>query len=97
VTVRKRRLDPFFGTDLDVVLRSAGITELALTGFTTSGGVLAAVHAACDRDYAVTVLADACADSDQSLHQVIIEKIFPAQATVASVDSWRAGLVSAKP
>jgi nicotinamidase-related amidase len=95
--VRKRRLDAFFGTDLDIVLRSAGITQLALTGFTTSGGVLATVHGACDRDYEVTVLEDACADSEPTLHQVIVEKIFPSQAAVLTVESWRAGPVAPSP
>jgi nicotinamidase-related amidase len=87
--VRKHRQDAFFGTDLDLLLRSAEVERLALTGYTTSGGVLATLKAASDRDYQLTVLADACADNDPVLHGVIVDKIFRPQARITDVSGWQ--------
>jgi hypothetical protein len=41
-----------------------------------------------DRDYRLTVLADACADADAEVHRVLVEKVFPRQAEVMTVDDW---------
>jgi nicotinamidase-related amidase len=43
---------------------------------------------AADRDYALTVLADACADGDDEVHRVLLEKVFPRQADVVTVGEW---------
>lgn len=88
--VVKRRVGAFSGSDLDVVLRSMGITDLVLGGISTSGVVLSTVRAAADQDYGLTVLADACADADPEVHRVLLEKVFPRQAEVLSVDAWAA-------
>ncbi|WP_344677732.1 cysteine hydrolase [Saccharopolyspora taberi] len=88
VTVTKRRGSAFSGSDLDLVLRARGIQELVLTGIATSGVVL---HTACranDLDLGLTVLADACLDTDPEVHRVLIEKLFPQWADVVSVEEW---------
>jgi nicotinamidase-related amidase len=91
-TVVKRRVSAFTGSDLGVVLRSADVDHLVLTGIATSGVVLSTVREAADRDYRLTVLSDACLDADPEVHRVLIEKVFPRQADVLSVDEWVAGL-----
>jgi nicotinamidase-related amidase len=90
--VTKRRVSAFAGSDLDVVLRAGGIESLVLTGIATSGVVLSTVRQAADLDFDVIVLSDACADRDDEVHRVLIEKVFPRQALVTTVGDWTAGL-----
>lgn len=92
VVVVKRRVSAFAGSDLDVVLRAGGIEALALCGIATSGVVLSTVRAAADLDYRLTVLRDACADADDEVHRVLLEKVFPRQAEVVDVATWAASL-----
>jgi nicotinamidase-related amidase len=88
LTVMKRRLSAFSGSDLELVLRAFGIQHLVLTGISTSGVVLSTLREATDKDYRLTVLADCCADSDEEVHRVLITKIFPRHADVVTVDDW---------
>ncbi|MHB9856937.1 cysteine hydrolase family protein [Streptomyces sp. YIM S03343] len=86
--VVKRRVSGFAGSDLDMVLRSGGIEHLVLAGIATSGVVLSTLRQAADLDYGLTVLADACADADPEVHRVLMEKVFPQQAEVMTVEDW---------
>ena len=88
VTVVKRRVSGFTGSDLEVVLRAYGIQHVVLTGIATGGVVLSTLREAADKDYAITVLADCCADSDEEIHRVLTTKVFTRQADVISVDDW---------
>jgi nicotinamidase-related amidase len=88
VLVTKRRVSAFAGSDLDVVLRSLEVDHLVLTGIATSGVVLSTTRQAADLDYRLTILSDACADADPEVHRVLIEKVFPRQATVVSSIDW---------
>lgn len=92
VVVTKRRIGAFAGSDLEVVLRAAGIEALVLAGVATSGVVLSTVRLAADMDYRLTVLSDGCADADPEVHRVLTEKVFPKQATVQSIQSWLTSL-----
>jgi nicotinamidase-related amidase len=86
IVVRKTRVGPFTTTDLEQQLRDRGITTLVLAGISTSGVVLSTVREAADLDYRLFVLADACADTAQDVHECLIEKVFPRQADVITVD-----------
>ncbi len=86
--VIKRRVSAFTGSDLDVVLRARGIRTLALAGIATSGVVLSTLREAADRDFGLAVLSDACADADPEVHRVLLEKVFPRQADVSTVEDW---------
>jgi len=88
IVVRKTRVGWFTSTDLEEQLRRRSITTLVLAGIATSGVVLSTVREAADRDYGLIVLADACADFDQSVHDVLIEKVFPRQADVIDVKTF---------
>ena len=88
VTVTKRRVSAFTGSDLEVVLRAQGIQHIILTGIATSGVVLSTVREAADKDYRITVLADGCADGDEEVHRVLTTKVFPRQAEVLSIEDW---------
>jgi len=89
--VVKRRFSAF-ASDLDALLRGRGITSLTLAGVSTSGVVLSTLRQAADLDYELTVLADACADRDLDLHELLMTKVFPSQATVVTTADWIAFL-----
>ncbi|MEJ8302810.1 isochorismatase family cysteine hydrolase [Saccharibacillus sacchari] len=90
--VTKIRVSAFAGSDLEAVLRSQGIDSLVLSGIATSGVVLSTLREAADKDYGLTVLADACLDQDADVHRVLTEKVFPVQADVMTVEEWAASL-----
>ena len=86
--VTKFRVSAFAGSNLEVILRSRQINTLVLSGIATSGVVLSTLREAADKDYALKVLSDACLDADPEVHRILIEKIFPRQADVLTVDAW---------
>ncbi|WP_251550377.1 cysteine hydrolase family protein [Neobacillus muris] len=90
--VTKYRISAFAGSTLEMILRSRQIDTLILTGIATSGVVLSTVREAADKDFSLTVLSDACHDSDPEVHRVLMEKVFPRQATVLTVGSWVSSL-----
>jgi nicotinamidase-related amidase len=83
--VRKVRVGAFSTTDLDEQLRKREISTLILAGVSTSGVVLSTVRDAADRDYRIFVLADATADFDDEVHDVLMNRVFPRQADVITV------------
>jgi nicotinamidase-related amidase len=93
VLITKRRFSAFAGSDLDVVLRAAGVRHLVLAGVSTSGVVLSTLRFAADLDYRLTVLSDGCLDGDPEVHRVLMEKVFPRQATVQTIDAWATTLL----
>jgi nicotinamidase-related amidase len=86
--VTKLRVSAFAGSDLEVLLRSRQIETLILCGIATSGVILSTLREAADKDFALTVLADACLDADPEVQRVLLEKVFPRQADVLTVDAW---------
>ncbi|HVZ88783.1 MAG TPA: isochorismatase family protein [Polyangia bacterium] len=73
----KRQPNAFYGTELDLQLRRRGITGIVLTGVATGSGVEATARAAHERAYNVTFAADAMTDMDATVHDVMLQKIFP--------------------
>jgi len=80
----KKRVSAFMGSDLDVVLRAKGIDTLVLTGISTSGVVLSTVRYAGDLDFKLFVVRDCCADPDEEVHRVLMDKLFARQTTVVT-------------
>jgi ureidoacrylate peracid hydrolase len=58
--VDKTRMDAFYQTDLEIVLRGLGASRLLVGGIVTNACVETTVRAAAMRDLDVTVLADCC-------------------------------------
>jgi nicotinamidase-related amidase len=83
--VIKTRVGAFGRNDLDEWLRARAIDTLILAGISTSGVVLSTVCDAADRDYRLIVLADACADTDPEIQNVLMTKVFPQRAQVVTV------------
>ncbi|KAN0087380.1 Isochorismatase-like protein [Elaphomyces granulatus] len=88
IVVTKRRVSAFSGSDLDCVLRGLNVDGLVLVGVTTSGAVLSTVRQAADLDYSMTVIGDLCLDLDPEVQRVLIDKVFPRQASVLSTEQW---------
>ncbi|WP_022906678.1 cysteine hydrolase family protein [Curtobacterium sp. B18] len=92
LAVTKLRVSAFAGSDLEVLLRGLEVRDLVLAGIATSGVVLSTLRQAADLDFGLTVLSDACTDSDAEVHRVLTEKVFPRQAEVVTVAEWTASL-----
>jgi nicotinamidase-related amidase len=88
ITVIKRRVSAFTGSDLEVILRSLGVQHLVLTGLATGGVVLATLIEATDKDYRLTVLSDCCADPEEEVHKFLLTKIFSKRASILTVEEW---------
>ena len=84
IVVTKRRVGAFATTDLETILRSNNISRLVLFGISTSGVVLSTVRRAADMDYSLVVVSDLCADRDPEVNRVLMDKVFPWQATVVT-------------
>src|SRR6202030_1496399 len=84
IVVTKHRVSAFAGTDLDLILRANVIETLILTGIATSGVVLSTLRHAADADYRLLVVGDCCSDGDEEAHRVLLEKVFPPQATITT-------------
>jgi nicotinamidase-related amidase len=82
--VAKRRVNPFLGTHLDLLLRGHGVDTLLLTGVTTDLVVLSTAREGHDRDYRIEVLEDATATSDPKLQEAALTLI-ERTATVTTV------------
>ncbi len=72
VTVSKVAYSAFFNTQLDWVLRRAGIDTVAVCGIVTNGGVASTVRDAHMRDYHTLVLGDGCAAFGEERHQTAL-------------------------
>ena len=81
VSVCKVAYSAFFNTQLDWVLKKAGIDTLVVCGIVTNGGVASTVCDAHVRDYHVMVLSDGCAAFSPQAHQAALADM----ASVADV------------
>ncbi|MFE7109783.1 isochorismatase family protein [Streptomyces sp. NPDC057575] len=77
IVVTKRTWGAFHGTDLDLRLRRAGVTQVVVTGIATSIGVESTARAAHEHGYNVTIATDAVTDMDADAHRNSVGRIFP--------------------
>ncbi|MDB5367599.1 MAG: isochorismatase hydrolase [Rhodospirillales bacterium] len=73
----KRGLDCFASTNLDFILRSRGITDVALAGFLTNCCVESTMRSAYERGYRVVTLVDCTATISEEEQRVATAKDFP--------------------
>lgn len=92
IVVHKNRISAFAGNDLRQILDAQDVDHLVLIGIATSGIVLSTALQAIDLDYQVTVLSDACADSDPELHDVLLSKLLNRRGDVLTTEEWAATL-----
>ncbi|MGR3906348.1 cysteine hydrolase [Burkholderia sp. SR8] len=75
--VTKKTWGAFTGTDLDAYLKSAGVTQIVLTGIATSIGVESTARQAHELGYNVTLAVDAMTDLNADAHTNSVERLFP--------------------
>jgi nicotinamidase-related amidase len=73
--VDKPGFGAFFATDLELMLRAAGISALTIAGVTTDICVHSTLREAIDRGFACTTVEDACAAGEPSVHDAMIRCI----------------------
>jgi len=69
----KHRVSPFYGTDLELVLRVLNIQKVYLSGVSTNGVVHSAVRDFHDRDLPCVVIEDCCAAASIEEHRHAVE------------------------
>jgi len=69
----KHRVSPFYGTKLEVILRTLGAERIVASGISTTGVVHSCAREGHDRDYEIVVLEDCCCALDDAQHQAVIE------------------------
>lgn len=65
----------FTYTDLELVLRSQGITHLLFSGCTTDVCVHTTLREACDRNFQCLTISDACASGDRYAHEAALHMV----------------------
>lgn len=73
----KRGLDAFASTNLDFILRSRGITTIALGGFLTNCCVESTMRTAYEKGYNVITLTDCTATVSEDEQRSAVEKNYP--------------------
>lgn len=91
--VRKYRSSGFWGTNLDLVLRSNGIKTVVVTGCTTEGCVESTARDAMFCDYYVVVATDCVGSDDREQHDasmLLMRHRFDLAASDEIMDLWSA-------
>ncbi len=89
LTVQKVAYSAFFNTQLDWVLKKAGVQQVVVAGIVTNGGVASTVRDAHMRDYDTVVLADGCAAFKEQTHQAALADMGTV-ARVTTIAQWLA-------
>lgn len=85
ILVTKRTWGAFPHTDLESLLREAGVTQIVLAGVATSIGVESTAREAYALGFNVTLATDAMTDMDEGAHENSVRKIFPKLGETGSV------------
>jgi nicotinamidase-related amidase len=93
VSGRLHGLTPFYGTDLDALMRNLDITTVIATGVSVNRGVNGLVLEAVTRGYRVVVPRDGVAGYPMEFAEAMLAHCFGAVATITTKDeikvAWR--------
>ena len=84
----KKRFSAFAGSGLWTIVRAQAPQTVVLCGLSTSGVVLSTALELIDADFDLTVLSDACADSEPPVHTMVLDGILSSRARVCTVSQW---------
>lgn len=81
----KHRVSAFYGTHLELLLRTFGVKRVLVAGCATDMAVQAAIRDAHDRDFSAVVVSDCCvAASDDDHNQTL--RMLSKVATISTLD-----------
>jgi nicotinamidase-related amidase len=92
--VTKMQVGAFHGTDLDAILRRAGVTQVFLAGISSTGAVEGTARVAHDMGYNVVTVVDATTDTTQAAYDHCVKTLFPRISETAATDEVLAALRS---
>lgn len=84
LVLTKLRVGAFHGTMLDSLLHERGVTQIVLSGISTTMCVEATARAGHEHGYNVVVATDACTDRELVLHEHCVTRILPRVAETAT-------------
>jgi nicotinamidase-related amidase len=86
----KKRLDCFYGTDLEILLRTLGIETVILMGINTNTCIMNTAFSAFNRDFQVVVISDCVASMyGDDLHVLGLENIKRCLGYVLTVKEFK--------
>lgn len=68
----KHRVSPFYGTDLEPLLKAQGIERIYILGVSTGGVVMSVAKEGHDRDYHIVIVDDCCCAGSEDEHQILL-------------------------
>lgn len=89
IEVIKPRINAFYSSRLEAVLRANHVDEVVLSGVSSSWAIEATARDAHDRDYNVTILDDACGAMNSEEHTSVMERM-KTIAKITTVDAFAA-------
>lgn len=84
--VVKKRWGAFSTTGLEAALKARGVTQVVITGVSTSAGVESTARQANEYGFNVTLAVDAMTDMSPEAHANSIHRIFPRLGETGSTD-----------
>ena len=87
VVTRVHGLTPFYGTDLDPILRALRVTTVVLTGVSTNVALTGGAIEAVNRGYQVVLPADCTAGSSADAHARHLDEFFSLMGAVTDGDT----------
>ncbi len=88
VVVSRPRVNPFYNSELESILKARDIDTVAVMGMLTNFSVETTVRHAADADYRVILLEDCCASQRREDHDWTIENFLSRLADIASSDDF---------
>lgn len=84
----------FCYTELELILRNKGITNLVLTGFATNWAVESTARDGANRGYSIYILKDCCNSLNDEMHNWTLTNILPVLGTVLDSNAYIKALQS---
>ncbi len=84
--VVKRKMNAFYNTDLETLLRGLGRRTLIICGIITNFCLESTVRGAIDRDFDVIVLSDCTASENREMQEFPMNAIFPMIGVVTTTE-----------